>query len=186
MNMLKSTCKAVLNIVAPKIYASLELSSACRSFPEDEPHIAPLLCDKTKMSIDIGACGGIYTSHIVGASRDCLAVEPNPKESSKLVEMIRNLSLPVRVETVALSDSPGKASLRIHEKDGGRSTIEKLNRLEDVDYSQVFEIAVPTRRLDDYELDAVGFIKIDVEGHELAVLRGGARNDSALPSDNTH
>jgi FkbM family methyltransferase len=174
MNMLASTCKAALNMVAPKIYASLKLSRARQSFPEDELHIAPLLCDKTKTSIDIGACGGVYTVHIVNASRDCLAFEPNPKESSKLVEMITNLSLPARVETLALSDSPGKANLRIPEKDGGRSTIEKLNRHEDVDDSQVFEIAVPTRRLDDYELDAVGFIKIDVEGHELAVLRGGA------------
>ncbi len=78
--MLKSTCKTVLNIVAPKIYASLKLSRACRSFPEDELHIAPLLCDKAKTSIDIGACGGIYTSHIVDASRDCLAFEPNPNE----------------------------------------------------------------------------------------------------------
>jgi FkbM family methyltransferase len=64
--------------------------------------------------------------------------------------------------------------------------IEKLNSLEDVDDSKVFEIAVPTRRLDDYELDAVGFIKIDVEGHELAVLRGGTETIRRLPSDNTH
>jgi FkbM family methyltransferase len=127
MNMLKSTCKAALNMVAPKIYASLKFSRARQSFPEDELHIAPLLCDKTKTSIDIGACGGIYTAHIVNASRDCLAFEPNPKESSKLVEMITNLSLPVRVETLALSDSLGKASLRIPEKDGGRSTWKKLS-----------------------------------------------------------
>jgi hypothetical protein len=33
------------------------------------------------------------------------------------------------------------------------------------------EIEVETRTLDEYELD-VGFIKIDVEGHELAVLDG--------------
>jgi hypothetical protein len=29
--------------------------------------------------------------------------------------------------------------------------------------------------LDDYNLASVGFIKIDVEGHELAVLRGGLK-----------
>jgi hypothetical protein len=31
---------------------------------------------------------------------------------------------------------------------------------------------VATHRLDDYELQNVGFVKIDVEGHELAVLQG--------------
>ena len=30
------------------------------------------------------------------------------------------------------------------------------------------------RRLDDLALGDVGFVKIDVEGHELAVLRGAA------------
>ncbi|MEY2549321.1 MAG: hypothetical protein QOD64_1903, partial [Verrucomicrobiota bacterium] len=36
------------------------------------------------------------------------------------------------------------------------------------------EIEVETRRIDDYDLVDVGFIKIDVEGHELAVLAGAA------------
>ena len=34
---------------------------------------------------------------------------------------------------------------------------------------------VQTARLDDYQLPPVGFIKIDVEGHEEAVLRGAAQ-----------
>ena len=32
--------------------------------------------------------------------------------------------------------------------------------------------SVATSRLDDFELGDVGFVKIDVEGHELAVLQG--------------
>jgi FkbM family methyltransferase len=170
--MLESVCKSIVKMTAPKIYASLKLSRARRSFPEDELYIAPLLCEKTKTSIDIGACGGIYTAHILDASRDCLAFEPNPQEAEKFIEMVTNLSLPVRVETVALSDSPGNARLRIPEKDGGRSTIETFNKLDDVDEGAMLEMTVPTRRLDDYALDSVGFVKIDVEGHELAVLRG--------------
>jgi hypothetical protein len=31
---------------------------------------------------------------------------------------------------------------------------------------------VPVKRLDDFSFDRVGFIKIDVEGHELSVLKG--------------
>ena len=33
-------------------------------------------------------------------------------------------------------------------------------------------IRVPLRTLDSYNLSNIGFIKIDVEGHELDVLRG--------------
>lgn len=97
--------------------------------------------------------------------------------------MAAHLSLPVRVETVAPSAVPGEAKLRILGSDTGRSTIEHDNTLEDSDGSARFEIAVPARRLDDYEMDAVGFIKIDVEGHELAVLRGGSETiRRCLPS----
>jgi hypothetical protein len=37
------------------------------------------------------------------------------------------------------------------------------------------ELEVETRPIDDYLFPSVGFIKIDVEGHELAVLRGAER-----------
>jgi hypothetical protein len=47
-------------------------------------------------------------------------------------------------------------------EDERRSTIERDNPLEN---SEPYEMVVPTQRLDDYDLDAVGFIKIDVEGH---------------------
>ena len=35
-------------------------------------------------------------------------------------------------------------------------------------------VEVPTKRLDDFAFGPIGFIKIDVEGHELSVLEGGA------------
>jgi FkbM family methyltransferase len=74
----------------------------------------------------------------------------------------------------ALSDEVGEATLRIYEPLTGRATIESENLLEGCDCSQIYEVAVPRRKLDDYDFDAVGFIKIDVEGHELSVLRGAS------------
>jgi FkbM family methyltransferase len=142
-------------------------------YHEQELHIVPSLCDKDKTSIDIGAADGIYTIHIIDASRDCIAFEPRLSKARDLAEMVEYLSLPVRVEAVALSDVHGSATLRMLERDEGRSTIERENTLEDPDGSAKSETTVPTQRLDDYKLGAVGFIKIDVEGHECTVLRGG-------------
>jgi FkbM family methyltransferase len=179
--MIKSTAVAVLQKLAPNYYHRLSdqrfwkrrFHAMSQQYHEQELHIVPFLCDKHKTSIDIGAADGIYTIHIVDASRDCLAFEPRQPVSLELKEMAECLSLPIRVETVALSDTQGEVSLRILENDEGRSTIERENTLEDPDGSESREITVPVRRLDDYNLDSVGFVKIDVEGHELSVLRGG-------------
>jgi hypothetical protein len=85
---------------------------------------------------------------------------------------------------VALSDKPGVIAMRVVESEPGRSTIDTNNSLSDVNGSEVQSIDVPVKRLDDLRLDDVGLIKIDVEGHELAVLRGAAdtiaRNRPAL------
>jgi FkbM family methyltransferase len=177
--MLKSTVAGVVRKVAPRVFWRRRFSILRQSIPsrkseEQELRIVPLLCDKTKTSIDIGASEGVYTIIMIDASRDCWAFEPRRAQTFELREMVQYLSLPVRVEAVALSDTQGEAKLRILERDVGRSTIEPDNGLEDPDGSATLEITVPTRRLDDYKLDVIGFIKIDVEGHELSILRGGS------------
>jgi FkbM family methyltransferase len=75
------------------------------------------------------------------------------------------------VQAVALSDRASEARLKVPLDQPGRSSIEKENPVERL--GAVEELTVPTRRLDDYgAIEPVGCIKIDVEGHEDAVLRG--------------
>jgi FkbM family methyltransferase len=136
--------------------------------------VAPFLCNRNKISIDIGASEGLYTCHVLDTSRECLAFEPHPAAALKLSGIAKCFSLPVRVEAVALSEKVGEATLRIYEGGIKRSTVESENDLGDCDSGKIYEVTVPTRQLDDYHLDAVGFIKIDVEGHELSVLRGAS------------
>jgi FkbM family methyltransferase len=179
--MIKSTAAAIARKLVPIYYNRRcnrrvwrgRFEAMKQQYHEQELLIAPLLCDKDKTSIDVGAAYGVYTIHIIGASRDCLAFEPQQSLTHELREMAECLSLPIRVETVALSDVQGEANLRILEEDVGRSTIEPENTLEDPDGSIRSETTVAVRRLDDYDLESVGFIKIDVEGHEVSVLRGG-------------
>jgi hypothetical protein len=80
----------------------------------------------------------------------------------------RRGSLDIRVE--ALGAESGSAVLRVPLRDG---------KLDDESASlrpqggEFVDIEVPIRRLDDYRLDNVQIIKIDVEGHEVAALMGG-------------
>ena len=86
--------------------------------------------------------------------------------------MARYGGLPIAVELVALSDKSGMATMRVLDKDVGRSTIELGNDLIDPDGSSVSQLLVETKPLDSYMLENVGAIKIDVEGHEMSVLAG--------------
>ena len=140
-----------------------------------ELRLLPYLCDRNKVSIDIGASTGSYTVHLLNHSAKCYAFEPQRDVAAFLLRRLTaRPNRRLRVESVALSDHSGDAPLRVVTADRGRSSIEASNPLE---CSGAIDVrTVPTRRLDDYaaSIEAVGCIKIDVEGHEEAVLRGAA------------
>ncbi len=132
------------------------------------------LCDPDRVSLDIGADVGEFAIAMLESSRSVIAFEPRPAQAGSLRAMFEAVGAAVRVEAVALSDEPGVATMRVVDSDPGRSTIDSDNALKDADGRRVSVIEVPVVRLDDLHLDNIGFIKIDVEGHELAVLRGAA------------
>ena len=142
---------------------------------EREMDLLDVLCDPHKTGIDIGAKVGMYTYRIREHCSDVIAFEPIPLFHDMLRKVFAGKR--GRVEAVALSNQQGTAQLRLpfdrkKRMEFGRSTIDTANKLEHADVHSVEHIEVPTRCLDDYKLEGVGFIKIDVEGHELAVLEG--------------
>ena len=168
---MKALLMSSLNWVAPnyvwRLRAKKWLDSANQ---EPELTLLPSLCDPGRYSVDVGASMGLYTMHLLGYSAGCVSFEPRSTHAAELRRIFANSRPPVRVEQVGLSDRAGVASMRVVDSDLGRSTIEPANRLEDGDRIHTEE--VPIRTLDSFELPAVGFIKIDVEGHEESVLRG--------------
>lgn len=134
---------------------------------EPEFELLPFLCDNHKISVDIGANLGSYTSRLTKNSQTCWAFEPVPK----LAKFLRRaFGDKIILKEVALSSKSGKAELRVPNNVYACATLEKDNSLEN--YKEIEKILVEVKRLDEYDLKNVGFIKIDVEGHEEDVLKG--------------
>jgi len=125
-----------------------------------------------KACIDIGAHMGHYTLNMAHKAKRVYAFECSPKSFNYLCANIalQDLNYSVEKFNVALSNKEGTAKYYIRDKmDGGANGIAKFD-LDDANSTPYVE--VPTRTLDSFGLKNIGFIKIDVEGHEKEVLEG--------------
>lgn len=169
---IKSTLATVAKKVAPGLYWARKIKQYKEHFSEVEMKLLPYLCKKEKTSIDIGAAGGVFIANLLDISKNVIGFEPIPADADVLSAMVESTNSNATIERIALSDKAGEAILRMIVNDSGRSTIEESNDLSD-DKSAKTGIKVQIRKLDDFNYDNIGFIKIDVEGHELSVLHGG-------------
>jgi FkbM family methyltransferase len=144
------------------------------------------LADAGELLVEAGANIGQNCSLMVyktGASGKVIAFEPHPEI---FAELKSNASLwpekirgNVRLENIALGDTVGEAWLTEGSYfDRNRGTASLLDR--DIGPVPSRRHKVSVRRLDEYLPDPmkVGVFKIDVEGHELAVLRGAEQTFS--------
>ena len=159
----------------PCLYWKLQIGRLRKNFGESEMHLLPILCQPQKTSLDIGAAGGVFLINMVNKSKRVMAFEPIPGNVKTLHTIAEMLGGDIQIESIALSDTAGETTLRMVANDLGRSTIEEENQLDDGINSKKETLAVTIKPLDDYQLTDVGFIKIDVEGHEHAVLKGARK-----------
>jgi FkbM family methyltransferase len=136
---------------------------------DEEILMLPKLIAKGGVAIDIGANIGLY-SYVL--SRICDAVESfEPVPSNRRVLQAYN-ARNINVHEVALSSKSGTAVLNIPIENDieiyGHASLTNQ-------FANQKRLQVTTKKLDDYNFINVRFIKIDVEGHELDVIRGAKR-----------
>jgi FkbM family methyltransferase len=138
---------------------------------EPEIRLLPTLVDRRRNAVDVGANKGTYSYFMARLARQVYAFEPNPKMFAVLRQTAgRNVTaLPL-----ALSDRSGAATLRVpYGRKGVSNQGSSLSAAKPMEH--FIPLEVETRRLDDLGLGDIGFIKIDVEGHEREVLAGAAQ-----------
>lgn len=134
-------------------------------------YLGTRLCRASRTMVDVGAHIGSFFHEVSEhqPSARIIAVEAIPKK----VELLRRKFPAVEIHSCALGEAEGTATFYVNTVASGFSS---LGRPSDEMRSQVVEIEVPVRRLDDLVSSReVDLIKIDVEGAELGVLRGAGR-----------
>jgi len=150
----------------------LLVAKALRHYWYGEPEVRLLktLVDPARDSLDIGAAEGVYMYFLTRLSKHVDAYEPNPR----FYAFLTAAALPnATVHCVAASDRDGKATLSIpmigQRRMHWRGTLTNHYPL-----GNCARVNLQTRRLDNMGHTNIGFMKIDVEGHEESVLRGAA------------
>lgn len=117
------------------------------------------LCKQKRLALDIGANVGLWARDLTDAFEQVFAFEPIPKFRDCLI-----LNAPkATIIPVALGTTNTMVNMVITDGNMGNTHVQPGSEGQGT---------IEMRRLDDFELDNVDFIKVDCEGYELAVLQG--------------
>jgi FkbM family methyltransferase len=135
-----------------------------------EPEL-PIICRSLQpgmRAVDVGANEGVYTHAFARTGAIVESFEPQPQ----CLDILRSYARRhphVHVHGEALGADESWATLHVPEVDG-RLVTGHASLAAPRDLAAQFRVRV--RTLDSFAFDHVAVVKIDVEGHELDVLRG--------------
>lgn len=169
---MKGLAKRILkSVLPPSLLLREQVRRAMRGSTETEVKMLPLF-SRTGSFLDAGANMGAWAGPAARSFRQVHAFEP----LAELAAALRNVApANVVVHEIALSDHAGSArfGIPVH---GGRllTTRASLEAQANVGFEEVTrEVTLAT--LDSLEMRGVDAIKVDVEGHEEAMLKGAWR-----------
>lgn len=133
-----------------------------------EPEMRPITqrCDPNGIAIDVGAWYGPWSYWLSRRVRSVETFDPNPEVTAKIAG---HLGPNVVIHSEAVSDRIGKETLFLS---GGGKGLEAQSSLVASNHLTP-SIDVNVVRLDSFDLKNIRLLKIDVEGYEYHVLKGG-------------
>ena len=153
---------------------------------EEEMQIIQELCSTDKISLDVGVFRGVYSYLLSKHSSKVVGFEANPIMFKYLDRNLTSIIKNLKLYNLALSNDEGDVELKIPLRkksffkvnfedyyECGLATINKENNLNS---KEVHIFNIKKARLDGFQFNnKVGFIKIDVEGHEQKILDGSVK-----------
>lgn len=151
-----------------------------------EADVEPIKCfvRPGDSAVDLGANIGWYSvvlARLVGESGKVYAVEPIPETFNLLSAVVKKLGLSnIELFNCAVSDRHGSAVMEIPRHDYGGSNFYMAKIIPGQSSNSALDsVEVPLRSLDELLPGSlpgrVTFVKCDVEGHKLAVLKGASK-----------
>ena len=125
-------------------------------------------CSKDKNMLDIGAHSGTYTINLAENCNNVYAFEPQKMTfyslcGSVVLSNIRNATC-INIG-LGSEEQVGKQILNIVSVDGGGSSLHAKTGILETEEIEI-------RTLDSFNIDNIGFIKIDIEDNEFQALKG--------------
>jgi FkbM family methyltransferase len=124
---------------------------------------------------DIGGYKGYYSGIMaLNGAAEVFVFEPMPANAKKIRRLIElNAALPIQLREFAISDNTGEAFFKLMPEET-MGKLESSNfQVEDTAISQLKVDCITLDQLVEKGIPAPDFIKIDVEGAEEFVLKGG-------------
>ncbi|GAB3330222.1 hypothetical protein GCM10027355_36580 [Haloplanus salinarum] len=126
--------------------------------------------DEWNHFVDIGANIGFFSLFVGNRNNDCRvdAFEPAPHNLTRLIENVRLNPAALNINGYAVGDYNGEINLQVSRRHPGETTVAGTPKSE----SETETVITTVRRLDDCLDEHPDVIKLDIEGAEVAALRG--------------
>ena len=174
------------NLFSEKFLLKKRLIRSIKKSYDQEITLLNKVINKDLDSIDVGVYRGVYSYQMSKLSSHVHSFEPNPLIYPYLEKNLKKIIKNLTLYNIALSDKSEIVDLKIPNRFKilnknnyeerfklGLATIHNENLLENNKFSL---FRVRAEKLDNLiKKDNIGFIKIDVEGHEKNVLMGAEK-----------